>query len=94
MFKVKFRGKANGEAELEQESSLLTAASRGAVPLTHRCGGHARCGTCLVTIEAGQENLSQAGSAETRILTILKAKEGQRLACQTWTKGDVDCQVD
>jgi len=94
MFKVRFKGKASGETELEQESSLLGAANRGKVALPHRCGGHARCGTCLVTIEEGQENLSPVGTSETRILKILKAQEGQRLACQAWANGDVCCQVD
>jgi ferredoxin len=94
MFKVKFSGKASGEAELERESSLLNAATSGQVPLTHRCGGHARCGTCIVTIEEGQEHLSPAGTSEKRILGILKAKDGQRLACQTYTTGDVSCKVE
>jgi ferredoxin len=94
MFKVTFTGKASGEAELEQESSLLNAANRGGVSLTHRCGGHARCGTCMVSIESGQEHLSPTGAAETRILKILKANGDQRLACQAWTKEDVSCRVD
>lgn len=94
MFKITFTGKARGEAELEQESSLLSAANQGGVNLTHRCGGHARCGTCKVNIESGEENLSPAGTAETRILKILHAKEDQRLACQTWAKGNVCCKVD
>jgi adenylate cyclase len=94
MFKVIFTGRACGEAELEQESNLLTAANRGDVPLNHRCGGHARCGTCMISVEKGHECLSPAGIAETRILKILKGKEGQRLACQTWASGDVNCRVD
>jgi len=94
MFKVRFKGKLSGETELEQESNLLSAASRGNVALTHRCGGHARCGTCLVTIEEGAENLSAVGASESRILKILKAKDGQRLACQSYATGDVSCRVD
>jgi ferredoxin len=53
MFKVTFRGKITADIDLERELSLLAAASKGAVPLTHRCGGNARCGTCLITIEQG-----------------------------------------
>jgi ferredoxin len=94
MFKVTFKGKASGEVELEQESNLLNAANQGAVSLTHRCGGHARCGTCMVTIESGGDHLSPTGTAESRILKILKANGEQRLACQTWTTGDVSCRVD
>jgi hypothetical protein len=31
--------------------------------------------------------------AEKRILQILKAGPGQRLACQAWAQGDVACAV-
>ena len=31
--------------------------------------------------------------AEKRILQILKAEPGQRLACQAWAQGDVACAV-
>jgi ferredoxin len=94
MHKVVFRGKHPGEVSLEQEASVLAAASKGEVALDHRCGGHARCGTCLVTVEAGDDQLSPMGPAEARILKILKAKPGQRLGCQAWAKGDVTCRID
>jgi len=51
MFKVVFKGKQAGEILLEREASVLAAAAKGKVDLTHRCGGHARCGTCIVTVE-------------------------------------------
>ncbi|MBI4912363.1 MAG: (2Fe-2S)-binding protein [Acidobacteria bacterium] len=94
MFKVSFKGKFAGEVDLDQELNLLGAAAKGALPLTHRCGGHARCGTCILTVESGAESLSPVGAAEARVLKILKAKEGQRLGCQAWTHGDVACRVD
>ena len=94
MFKVTFKGKITAEIDLERELSLLSAASKGELPLTHRCGGHARCGTCLITIEQGLEQLSPVGAAETRVLKVIKAGPNQRLACQAWTKGDVCCRVD
>ena len=94
MFKITFKGKVTGEIALEQELSLLSAASREALPLNHKCGGHARCGTCIVTVEEGQDRLTPMGGAETRILKILKAQPDQRLACQAWAQGDVACRVD
>jgi ferredoxin len=94
MFKVTFRGRIIAEIDLERELSLLTVAAKNDLPLTHRCGGHARCGTCLVTVEEGQEQLTVTGAAEARILKILKARQNQRLACQAWAKGDVCCRVD
>ena len=94
MFKITFLGKSPIEVELEQESSLLSAAAKGGAGLNHRCGGHARCGTCKVTIEGGSEHLSEAGAAETRILGILRATPDQRLACQAWARGEVCCKVE
>lgn len=93
MFTVSFKGKAQGEAQIEKELSLLACSTKAGVELNHRCGGHARCGTCLVTIESGLETLTPAGSSEQRILKILKAQPDQRLACQAWAQGDVACLV-
>jgi ferredoxin len=45
-------------------------------------------------VESGAEQLTPMGAAEARILTILKAKPGQRLGCQAWAKGDVTCRID
>ncbi|MBK8725723.1 MAG: (2Fe-2S)-binding protein [Holophagaceae bacterium] len=97
MFTVSFKngvnGESKGEAPLERELSLLAAATKAGVDLTHRCGGHARCGTCVVTIESGADKVSEPLLAERRILQILKAAPEQRLACQAWAQGDVTCAV-
>ena len=89
MPKVIFQGRVEGQAACEREVSLLAASQQAGTPVTHRCGGHARCGTCLVTITLGGEHLSEPGTVETRVLAILKAGPGQRLACQAWARGDV-----
>ncbi len=94
MFTISFSGKIGGEVALEQELNLLGAAAKGGLALNHRCGGHARCGTCLVTVLAGMDQLSPVGAAEARVLRVLKAKDGQRLGCQSWANGDVSCRVD
>ena len=93
MFTVSFQGKTPGPVELERELSLLACATKSEVPLAHLCGGHARCGTCLVTVTSGAEQLSPAGMSEQRILKILKAQPDQRLACQAWAQGNVVCEV-
>ena len=93
MFTVSFKGRAQGEVQIERELSLLVCSTKAGAEFTHRCGGHARCGTCIVTIESGMEQLSPAGISEQRILKILKAKPDQRLACQAWAQGDVVCQI-
>lgn len=94
MFKVTFKGKHIGEIALDRELSVLAAATKGEVALTHRCGGHSRCGTCVVTVEEGAEHLTPMGTAEARILQTLKAAPDQRLGCQAWAQGDVTCRID
>ena len=93
MFKITFQNKATHEIELEQETTLLVAATKGGADLNHRCGGHARCGTCKITVVEGADQLSDMGAAEGRVLKVLKASPDQRLACQAWAKGDVCCKV-
>jgi ferredoxin len=88
MHSVRFEGKIPGTAQCDRETALLAASTKAEVPLPHRCGGHARCGTCLVTVVEGAEHLSEMGAAETRVLKALKANPDQRLACQTWARGD------
>ncbi|ELR96774.1 2Fe-2S iron-sulfur cluster-binding protein [Gloeocapsa sp. PCC 73106] len=51
------------------------------------CGGYGQCGTCIVEIVAGMENLSDPTDFEKR---KLKKKPGNyRLACQTLVNGPV-----
>ncbi len=89
MHTIQFEGRTPGTAECDRETALLAASAKASVPLPHRCGGLARCGTCLVTGQAGAEHRSEMGAAETRVLRALKAAPNQRLACQTWARGDV-----
>ena len=51
------------------------------------CGGGGNCGTCIVEIVEGIENLSPRTDAEKRILK--KKPENYRLACQTVVNGAV-----
>ena len=51
------------------------------------CGGYGQCGTCVVEIVEGMENLSPKTSVEERKLR--KRPENCRLACQTIVDGPV-----
>ena len=51
------------------------------------CGGYGQCGTCIVEIVEGMENLSPRTEVENQ---KLKKKPGNyRLACQTLANGPV-----
>jgi ferredoxin len=51
------------------------------------CGGYGQCGTCLVEIVEGMENLSPRTEFEERKLK--KKPDSYRLACQTLVNGPV-----
>ncbi|MBW4621413.1 MAG: (2Fe-2S)-binding protein [Cyanosarcina radialis HA8281-LM2] len=51
------------------------------------CGGNGQCGTCIVEIVEGMENLSPKTDFEQRRLK--KKPESYRLACQTLVNGPV-----
>ncbi len=51
------------------------------------CGGYGQCGTCIVQITEGMENLSPRTSVETRKLK--KKPTNYRLACQSLVNGPI-----
>ncbi|WP_390630369.1 2Fe-2S iron-sulfur cluster-binding protein [Leptothermofonsia sichuanensis] len=51
------------------------------------CGGYGQCGTCIVEVIEGMENLSPRTDVENRKLR--KKPENYRLACQTLVHGPV-----
>jgi len=73
--------------------SLLNLLLRSAGPIQTVCGGRAQCGRCLIRVLSGQENLSPRREAEVRRLAALGAGPDMRLACQSYTRGDVEIQI-
>jgi ferredoxin len=51
------------------------------------CGGYGQCGTCIVEVVEGMENLSPRTAVEDRKLK--KKPDNYRLACQTMVNGPV-----
>ncbi len=51
------------------------------------CGGYGQCGTCIVEVAEGMENLSPRTEVENRKLR--RKPENYRLACQTLVHGPV-----
>lgn len=49
------------------------------------CGGYGQCGTCIVEITKGMENLSERTEVEKRKLR--KRPDTYRLSCQTLVRG-------
>lgn len=51
------------------------------------CGGYGQCGTCIIEVVEGMENLSPPTEVEKRKLK--KKPDNYRLACQTVVNGPV-----
>lgn len=55
------------------------------------CGGYGQCGTCIVEIVEGEENLSERTDFEQRKLR--KKPDSYRLACQTLVNGPISVKT-
>jgi adenylate cyclase len=73
--------------------SLLNLLLREGVPIETRCGGRAQCGRCLIRILKGAGNLNPSGEAEKLRLASLAAAEDMRLACQSYSRGDLTIEI-
>lgn len=85
--------KENKEAVVAQGANLREKALQNGIDLytlkgkLTNCGGYGQCGTCLVEIVEGMENLSPRTDFEQRKLR--KKPDSYRLACQTLVNGPV-----
>lgn len=74
--------------------SIMDVALGHGIDLEGVCGGAGVCGTCMVTVEAGMENLSEPGDDE--LDTIERQQDNNpnsRLACQAIVRGDVTVRL-
>jgi ferredoxin len=74
-------------------TSLLNVLLSNRFPIDTVCGGRAVCGRCLIRVLSGAEYLSPRRDAENRKLAALEAGEDMRLACQSYTRGEVEIEV-
>lgn len=80
----------NKEVEIEDDESVLDAALRAQIPLTHVCGGNARCTTCRILILDDSEACARPRTDQERQLAEqLGFAPMIRLACQTYVRNDV-----
>ncbi len=79
----------NKEIEAEEGETILQAAARTGLAMTHFCGGNARCSTCRVVILKGLENCAPRNPDEEAIAAMLGFEPEVRLACQTQVTGNI-----
>jgi ferredoxin len=79
--------------EVPENSSILRTSLRYDGKVPNKCGG-GFCGTCVVKIEEGSENLDKIKPAEQKKLGSELLDQGYRLACQSFTSGDLTISWD
>jgi len=72
---------------VEPLKSLLELCLAHRIPLTHACGGLARCSTCRVVVLDGVEYCTARNEAERELAERFGFDERVRLACQTRISG-------
>ena len=69
--------------EAHEGESLMVALKRAGLGLLAVCGGKGACGTCRVVFpQEWAGRLAEPEKRELRLLTHLKAGEGERLSCR------------
>jgi ferredoxin len=96
MARIKFV-KENKEIEASLGSNLRFAAQENNIDIytlvgkLTQCGGYGQCGTCVVDITEGSENLSPRTAVEEKMLR--KRPSSCRLACQTIIQGSASVET-
>ena len=73
--------------------SILNLLQRNRVSLQTLCGGRAQCGRCLIRILSGAERMNKKNQREIIRLKAMNAGEDMRLACQSYTRGDIEIEI-
>jgi ferredoxin len=83
-------GETNKTVEVEKGARLVNAIEAAGVGILHRCGGNARCTTCVVTFDAGEpRSITEAE----RDKLAEKGISGARLSCQIQCNQDMTVSV-
>lgn len=72
----------NKLVEASQEDSILEAALRAGIEISHSCGGNGTCGTCRVWVREGLELLPPRNEVEQELANDRAFKAAERLCCQ------------
>jgi ferredoxin len=88
MIQVTFQTNGGKVVTAEENSNLLRVSikEKGGIPF--KCGG-GLCGTCRCKIERGLEHTDAVKPKERKHLSEEEIRQGYRMACQTFLKGDV-----
>ncbi len=79
----------NVDFDVAAGETLLEAALRSGVPVSHACGGRAKCSTCRIWILDGLAACPQRSAAEASLADRMGLSDEVRLACQLRPEGEL-----
>ncbi|MCX7977786.1 MAG: (2Fe-2S)-binding protein [Bdellovibrionaceae bacterium] len=79
--------------EIQRGETILDAAVRRGIPLSHSCGGFGTCGTCRVLVVEGLELLGERSELESEMAADRGFVPNERLACQVSPGSDLVVRV-
>lgn len=94
---MKHKIRVNSEdkmVEIAEDEDLLTALTKAGHYVKSSCGGVATCSDCIVKISFGEDHLNGASFEELKLLGNVFHITKERLACQTYVKGDISVEID
>ena len=77
------------EIEAESGTTILMAATRNGIRITHECT-EGICGTCALQIVSGVDNVNPSTEEERDTVSSVSDDEGARLGCLLVINGDVE----
>lgn len=77
------------EVKCEKGDKLIDIANKEDLTIPFGCTD-GLCGTCIVTVKEGKENLTEKTEQEKETLELFEAEKDQRLACQCKILGNVE----
>jgi ferredoxin len=77
------------EVECKTNDNLMDVANKADLTIPFGCTD-GLCGTCIITVKKGTNNLTGKTEQEKETLELFEAEENQRLACQCKVLGDVE----
>jgi ferredoxin len=88
MVRITFLSNGGRIAAAPANSNLLRVSLREKGGIPFKCGG-GLCGTCKCRIEHGREHTDEVKDKERRHLSEQQLRDGWRMACQTFVRGDI-----
>ena len=83
----------NTSIKVDSEANLRDVLIKAGHPIKSTCGGCASCGTCVVVVLEGGDNLSEVSFEEKQLLGNVFHITSERLSCQTKVLGDITVDI-